>query len=144
MNRDGAGPCPDGQAGGDPALGRLRALLRLQLDAVGASAWATFTVLAAEVREELARQAGGAPTRAAAAEVAHLQLRVERTLRARAAAAAARLERRAVAAAYQRGRTTAGHPATAEGHRREESRGLLGPDHDGAQRALEAPADPAR
>ena len=76
---------------GDPRLDRLRALLRMQLQAADAGTWAAFHALAAAVRDELDRRGGGPADEAALAEVAHLQLRLELLLRQRVIGGAAKL-----------------------------------------------------
>lgn len=85
----------------DPELGRLRALLRLQLQSVDAGTWAAFHALSATVRDELDRHGTGPANEAAIAEVAHLQVRLELSLRDRLSTAAVRLQQLAALRAYQ-------------------------------------------
>lgn len=86
----------------DPRLWRLRGLLRLQERAARYGAWGAFRALALEVQGELSRQDAGSAEAAALAEVAHLQLRVERALRQRAWHTAAGLRALTAARAYRR------------------------------------------
>jgi hypothetical protein len=76
---------------GDPRLGRLRTLLRLQAEAARQGSWAALHALGVAVQAELERQRGTAADPAALAEVAHLQLRLVQDLEAQVRAAQARL-----------------------------------------------------
>jgi flagellar biosynthesis component FlhA len=96
------GGSPAASGGADPALGRLRALLRQEILAARDGHWASFSALATEVRAELARQAPGVAERTAVVAVAHLQRQLEQTLTAKAQGMAAHLAMRHAAAAYRR------------------------------------------
>lgn len=90
----------------DPELRRLRALLNLQRQAADTGAWAAFHALAASIRDELERQRGQTKDPAAAADVAHLQLRLDLLLRDRLAELATRqqgLRARRAYTAYAQG-----------------------------------------
>ena len=102
MSTPAAPPEPEPSPERDPGLGRLRRLLRLQLEAAEAGAWANFQALAAAVRRELERQAGAVTERPALAEAAHLQVRLELLLQQRAQAMAERLGRADAGRAYRR------------------------------------------
>jgi hypothetical protein len=98
----GRAPSPPPEAAADPRLTRLRALLRLELRAAAAVAWPTFEALAARVRDEVALGPRGPADPGAAAEVAHLQLRLRLLLEQRVAACAEALRRAAAGRAYRR------------------------------------------
>ncbi len=80
----------------DPHLRRLRSLLALQGQAAETEAWAAFHALSAAVRDELDRCGAKPANPAAVADVAHLQLRLELSLRQRMTAIV--LRRRQLAA----------------------------------------------
>lgn len=83
-------------------LPALRALLRQQLRAADAGRWTEVTALGAAVAEALRVAGGSAADPAALAELAHLQLRLQRLLQERAAAGAERLRRVAATCTYLR------------------------------------------
>lgn len=100
----GQGGTGETRDGTDRTLGRLRTLLRLQCSSAGHDAWPTFAALAAAVRDELARPPAAGADPGALAEVAHLQLRIERLLRDRLDELSARQRQLAAARTYLAGR----------------------------------------
>jgi hypothetical protein len=86
----------------EAGLPLLRALLREQLRAAGDGRWEDVTALGPRVAEAVAAARSVAAHPGALAEVAHLQLRLQALLGARAAAAAERLRRAAAGHAYLR------------------------------------------